>query len=78
MTQLNLHVTPRFEKDLRQLMKVKHLKTKAETIRMAVKETLVHTIQHLRADDFSKWVGLAKQQPLNPKQRFRSDKDLWE
>lgn len=77
MTQLNLHVNPSFEKELQQFMKVKHIKTKAEAIRVAVKESLAHSIQHIKSVDFSKWIGLAKQVPVNTKQRFHSDDDLW-
>lgn len=77
MTQLNLHVTPSFENDLSQLMRVKHIKTKAEAIRMAVKESLEHSICSIETIDFSKWAGIAQQAPVNEKPRFRSDDDLW-
>lgn len=77
MTQINLHVTPEFEKELQQLMKVKQLKTKALAIRIAVKECLAHSIAQKIPTDFSQWAGLANQVPMNSKPRFSSDDDLW-
>ena len=40
MSQLNIHMTPTLEHDLRKFMKVRHLKSKAEAIRTAIKENL--------------------------------------
>jgi len=77
MTQLNIHMTPIFERDLQQFMKIRHIKTKAEALRIAVKEGLEHSLQHIKPTDFSKWVGLGKQVPVNKKRHFRSDDDLW-
>lgn len=77
MTQLNINMTSSFERDLRRLMKVRHIKTKAEAVRVAIQETLEHTTSHLKPLDFSSWVGAATQVPINKKPRFKSDDDLW-
>jgi len=77
MTQLNIHMTPAFEKTLHRLMKVRHINTKAEAIRIAVKEALEHSILNTRPVDFSEWIGLAEKAFVNTKPRFKSDDDLW-
>lgn len=78
MTQINLHVTAEFEKELEQLMKVKQLKTKTLAIRIAVKECLEHAIAAQKIpSDFSHWIGLGNQATMNEKPRFESDDDLW-
>jgi len=77
MGQLNIHMTPTFEKNLLRLMKVRHIKTKAEAIRIAINETLNHSIHQIKPVDFSTWIGLAKNIPVNSKPKFKSDDDLW-
>lgn len=42
MTQINLHVTPKFEADLARLMKNRGIKNKSEAIRLAVREAATH------------------------------------
>lgn len=77
MSQLNIHMTPIFEKNLRHLMKVRHIETKAEAIRIAVNEALEHFILNIKPTDFTTWIGLAKQSPINTKPQFKSDDGLW-
>jgi len=77
MSQLNIHMTPTFERDLLKFMKIRHLKNKSEAIRIAIKEGLEHSIYAAQPTDFSSWVGLAKQVPFNKKSKFKSDDDLW-
>lgn len=77
MSQLNIHMTPSFEKNLQKLMHILHIKTKAEAIRYAIKETLNHSLIHAKPGDFSKWIGLGKQVPVNANSQFKSDDDLW-
>ena len=78
MSQLNIHLTTAFERDLRKFMKVRHIPTKAEAIRTAIKEGLERSIgQQKPSTNFSTWLGLAKQASPNKKPRFRSDDDLW-
>jgi len=77
MSQLNLHITPAFEQELLKFMKIRHIPTKAEAIRVAIKEGLEHSIGHIKTSDFSDWVGLGNQAPTNKKIKFKSDDDLW-
>lgn len=76
MTQLNIHMTAEFERDLRKFMRVRHLTTKAEAVRTAIKECLERSTYATKAD-FSSWAGLGNQAPLNKKNKFKSDDDLW-
>lgn len=77
MSQLNIHMNPLFAKDLKKLMKIRHIKTKAEAVRTAVRESLEHSILSIKPTDFSEWVGLGQQVPTNEKTKFKSDNDLW-
>ena len=76
MTQLNIHMTLSFERELAKFMKIRRLKTKAEAVRVAIREGLEHSVQ-AEPRDFSTWIGLGKEIPNNKKPRFRSDDDLW-
>lgn len=77
MSQLNIHVTPSFEKDLNKYMKLKHIQTKSEAIRVAIKEGIQHATSQARTVDFSDWLGLGLQVSINKKKKFSSDNDLW-
>lgn len=77
MTQLNIHMTPEFEKRLAQLMRLRGLKTKSEAVRVAVAEAVGRAIEDSEAADFGAWRGAALRAPLNPRPRFQSDDDLW-
>lgn len=77
MTQLNIHITDEFENELQKFMKIRHLKTKAEAIRTAIKEGLERSVSNIKSTDFSTWLGLGKQIPTNKKIKFKSDDDLW-
>lgn len=78
MSQLNIHVTERFEKVLARLMKLRSLKTKSEAIRVAVEETLERAQKRSqRGENYAEWLGLGLRAPLNPSPRFHSDDDLW-
>ena len=55
MKQLNLNVTPDFERDLLQYMKKKEIATKSEAIRQALREVGAHGTD---SDyDFRSWLG---------------------
>lgn len=76
-TQLNLHMTPEFERDLDRLRKLRGLRTKSEAIRVAVAEAVRGaTVQP--ATRFSSWVGLASTGTPNPHPRFRDHTELWD
>jgi hypothetical protein len=77
MSQLNIHLTSSFEKDLNQFMKLRHINTKSQAIRVAIKEGIQHSITHAKSLDFTSWLGLAKQVPANKKPKFSCDDDLW-
>lgn len=77
MSQLNIHLTPDFEKKLSEYMRIRGIRTKSDAVRLAVQEA-VEREQHLRkTPDFSRWIGLGRQAAENPNPRFRSDDDLW-
>ena len=76
MRQLNLNVTPEFERDLRRLMKKRGMQNQSAAIRLAVREAAGRVAG--RAEfDFRPWLGLALKAPLNPNPRFKSEDDLW-
>jgi hypothetical protein len=77
MTQLNIHMTERFEKELLKFMKLRHITVKALAIRIAIREGLEHSVGYPKSTDFSTWVGLGNQVPTHKKVKFRSDDDLW-
>ena len=77
MSQLNIHMTPAFEKKLLRLMKVRHITTKAEAIRIAVNEALEHSILNVKPIDFVELIGIGNDAPTNSNPRFKSDDDLW-
>jgi hypothetical protein len=70
-------MTPDFEHDLQKFMKIRHIKTKSEAVRTALREGLEHSVLNIRTTDFSNWLGLGKQAPVNKKTKFGSDDDLW-
>lgn len=77
MAQLNLNMTPEFEKDLNKLMKNRRFKTKAETIRTAIKECLDRSNQKKHAINFESWIGMGNKKPVSKNPKLTSDDDLW-
>ena len=76
MRQLNINVTPQFERHLRQYMKQKNLARKSDAIREAIREA-VERAGRPTEYDFRSWLGMALRAPLNRKRRFDSEDDLW-
>jgi hypothetical protein len=76
MKQLNLNVTPDFDRDLRRFMKQKGITRKSDAIRLALHEAATRASAS-GSCDFRPWLGLGLKAPLNPKPRFRSEDDLW-
>ncbi|HYM10933.1 MAG TPA: hypothetical protein VEU62_09375 [Bryobacterales bacterium] len=76
MKQLNLNVTPEFERDLRRLMKQRGIARKSDAIREALREAAAREAGG-REQDFRSWLGLALKAPLRRKPRFRSEDELW-
>ncbi len=75
MKQLNLNVTPEFDRDLRQYMRQRRVVNKSAAIRLALREAVS---RGAGGDfDFRSWLGLALKAPLNPRPRFRNEDELW-
>ena len=75
MKQLNLNVTPEFDKNLRVYMKRKGIANKSEAIRRALDEAVSKSSG--RETDFRSWIGMGLKAPLNPRPQFRNEDDLW-
>ena len=78
MSQLNIHMTPAFERVLKRLMEVRKIRTKSEAIRLAVEESLERELRDASSTDFTSWLGIGKTVPENPTPRFPSHEALWE
>jgi hypothetical protein len=74
--QINLHVTDRFEKDLRRFMRARGIPTKSAAIRTAVLEGCERSAGAAKETDFRAWLGLGNRGP-GKRRRFRSHDDLW-
>lgn len=75
MAQLNLNLTPDFERDLTTFMKERGIATKSEAIRTAVRESLLRAAKPPGRPTFQSAVGSLKQ--TNPRPKFKSEDDLW-
>ena len=76
MKQLNLNVTPEFEKDLKSYMRSRSVQSKSAAVRSALREAV--ELSAAGGDyDFRSWLGLGLKSPLRRKRRFRSEDDLW-
>jgi hypothetical protein len=73
--QLNLNVTPAFDKDLRVFMRRKGIANKSEAIRRALHDAVTKTSG--KETDFRSWLGMGLKAPLNPRPQFRTEDDLW-
>jgi Arc/MetJ-type ribon-helix-helix transcriptional regulator len=76
MKQLNVNITPEFERDLRRVMKVKGLKTKSDAVRQAVREA-AERAHPTKKYDFRSLIGIALGGKENPNPRFKTEDDLW-
>jgi len=76
MKQLNVNVTPEFERDLRQFMRQRQLSRKTDAIRLAMREA-VSRGKGSEEEDFRAWLGLGLKVPLRKNPRFRSEDELW-
>ena len=78
MSQLNIHMTPAFERVLKRFMQIRKIRTKSEAIRLAVQESLEREIRDASSTDFTSWLGLGRTARENPTPRFPSHEALWE
>ena len=76
MKQLNLNVTPEFERDLESFMKSRRIARKSEALRQALREAAERLAGEAEYD-FRAWLGLGLKFPPARKRRFRSEDDLW-
>lgn len=76
MRQINLNVTPEFDRDLRLMMKQRGITSKSEAIRQSVHEAAARAGAAVKCD-FRALLGLGLKSPLNPKPRFQSEDELW-
>ena len=74
--QININVTPEFERHLRHYMWSKNLTTKSDAIRQALRDAVV---QDVGAGDFDfrSWLGCALRVPPRRRRRFRNEDQLW-
>jgi hypothetical protein len=77
MKQLNLQLTPEFEEELAEYMRLRRVRTKSDAVRLAVREAVARERRQPMNSDFSKWLGLGVRVPENPEPKFKSDDDLW-
>ncbi len=77
MSQINLHTTPEFEKQLKEYMQISGFHTKAQAIRAAVQESLARHLAQKVSVDFTRWLGEGLA-PTPHKPRFEDEDDLWE
>jgi hypothetical protein len=77
MPQLNIHLTPAFERALRRLMRLRGITVKSEAVRLAVEEAAERASRASTAGDLSLLRGVGKRAPENARPRFRSEDDLW-
>jgi len=78
MAQLNMNVTPQFEKALSRYMRLRGFRTKSEAIRAAVREGLEAVITGGGNTHFKSWLGVGTTAPENPSPAFPDDDSLWE
>ena len=77
MAQLNINVTPDFERDLKRFMRLRRLRTKSEAIRIAIREAVERSLGAAGEQDFSSWIGIARGKLPGHETRFMSDDELW-
>ncbi len=75
--KLNITITPELAKSLSLFMKKRHLRTRAEALVSAAKETLEKTAKKQSKFSFKSWIGTAKKTTENPHARWKTDADLW-
>jgi hypothetical protein len=75
MKQLKINLTPEFERDLAQYMKMRKLRSKPDAIRQAIREAVSHE-SGATDNDFRAWLGSGLRAPVR-RPRFRNEDDLW-
>ena len=78
MSQLNMHMTKTFEDELNMLMTLRHISTKSEAIRIAVRENLQQLTRKKTPTDFASWRGSALPTQKRKNKIVLSDDEMWE
>jgi hypothetical protein len=76
MSQLNIHVTPAFDRALRRFMRARGIKTKSEAVRAAVEEAARST-EGERKIPLETLLGAAARYPQAPRDQWLTDEQLW-
>jgi Arc/MetJ-type ribon-helix-helix transcriptional regulator len=77
MKQINLNVTPEFERNLNAVMRTRGIASKSDAIRIAVREAAERLKESSPPDDFREWIGIGLKAPLNHTPRFKDEDALW-
>ncbi len=77
MAQINLNVTPEFERNLRKLMKARNISNKTQAIRLLFAEAVEALKKSRPKVDYLTWLGMAKGLEQNPRPKFQTHDDLW-
>lgn len=77
MPQLNIRLTAHFAKDLNKFMRLRHINTKSEAVRIAIKEGIQRTFTQTKLINFTEWLGIAAEIPPNKNNKFSYNKDIW-
>ncbi len=76
MRQININVTPEFERDLKLLMERTGVKQKSEAIRRAVHKAVEEKASG-KDYDFRQLLGIGLKFPPRKKRKFLTEDDLW-
>jgi hypothetical protein len=77
VSQLNINVTPEFERALQRLMRLRGITSKSEAVRVAVIEAAERQRVGARVDAIRALRGAGLRAPLQRRPKFRTEDDLW-
>lgn len=75
MRQVNINITPEFDRALSSLMVARGITSKSKAIRIAVAEAAERST--VTKADFKSWIGAGLKVAPAKKRRFRTEDDLW-
>jgi hypothetical protein len=76
VAQLNINVSPEFERALQRLMRLRGIASKSEAVRVAVIEAAERERSRVRPEALRALRGAGLRAPVR-KPRFRDEDDLW-
>jgi len=77
VSQLNVNMTPEFERALQRLMRIRGIANKSEAVRIAVIEAADRERVKVRSAAFHELRGAGLRAPQRTRPRFASEDDLW-